>query len=253
MIERIIAAEPLESAPAPSPRRGAKRSVHTARVKVTSSPSRLTRRELEIALHRKGDGIRREGPGPGLQSAAGCRTIPRADGLASRIAAVRAHGAGRLRISAQDGLGAPGCFIRIVRGSRESAVFLWQRSGSLTQGFSFSTCRSRSLTCRSRSWTCRSRCWTCRSRTWTCRSRSWTRRSRFPTHEFQSLTHRLSSPTLGSSSSRASPGPPTFRGRPRERLPRSRSMKPGGPHAPVEDRRLTRFRKSTTSRYDVPS
>ena len=110
MIKRIIAAEPLESALAPSPRRGAERSVHTTQVKVTSSPSRLIKRELEIALHRTGDGTRREGSGPGLQSAAGCRTIPRADGLAARIAAVRAHGVGRPRISAQDGAGSPGLF-----------------------------------------------------------------------------------------------------------------------------------------------
>jgi hypothetical protein len=45
-----------------------------------------------------------------LQSAAGCRTIPRAAGPASRIAAVRAHGVGRLRNSAQDGAGSPGLF-----------------------------------------------------------------------------------------------------------------------------------------------
>ena len=45
-----------------------------------------------------------------MQSAVGCRTIPRADGLASRIADVRAHGVGRLRISAQDGAGSPGLF-----------------------------------------------------------------------------------------------------------------------------------------------
>jgi hypothetical protein len=93
-------------------------------VKVTSSPSRLTRRELEIALHRTGDRTRQDCSEPDLQSAVGCRTIPRADGLASRIAAVRAHGVGRLRISAQDGAGSPGLFIRIVRGSQESAVFL---------------------------------------------------------------------------------------------------------------------------------
>jgi hypothetical protein len=48
--------------------------------------------------------------GPDLQSAAGCRTIPRAAGPASRIAAVRAHGVGRLRNSAQDGAGTPGLF-----------------------------------------------------------------------------------------------------------------------------------------------
>jgi hypothetical protein len=72
MIKRIIAAAPLESALAPSPRRDCS--------------------------------------GPDLQSAVGCRTIPRADGLGERIAALRAHGVGRLRISAEDGAGSPGLF-----------------------------------------------------------------------------------------------------------------------------------------------
>jgi hypothetical protein len=75
MIKRIIGAEPLESALAPSPRQ--------------------------------------DRSGPDLQSAVGCRTIPRADGLASRIAAVRAHGVERLRISVENGAGSSGLFYTV--------------------------------------------------------------------------------------------------------------------------------------------
>jgi hypothetical protein len=50
------------------------------------------------------------GSGPGLQSAAGCRTIPGLTVWAWKNAAFRSHGVGRLRISAQDGAGSPGLF-----------------------------------------------------------------------------------------------------------------------------------------------
>jgi hypothetical protein len=64
-----------------------------------------------VAVHQQARGeARRTGFGFGLQSAAGCHTILRADGLVWRIAAVRAHEVGRLRISAQDRAGSPGLF-----------------------------------------------------------------------------------------------------------------------------------------------
>jgi hypothetical protein len=45
---------------------------------------------------------RRDGSRADLQLSAGCHTIPRADSLSWRNAALRARGAGRLRISAEE-------------------------------------------------------------------------------------------------------------------------------------------------------